>query len=76
VSCALDVRFYYYHLVDTSAGGVLVPVCIIRPVVCVPALMCVMSTLVDAEVYSKQLHSIKSDHYLHRPMGIHELLLF
>jgi len=27
------LRFYYYHWVDTSAGGLLVPEGIIRPVV-------------------------------------------
>jgi len=32
------LRFYYYHWVDTSAGGLLVPEGIIRPVVSVSAL--------------------------------------
>jgi hypothetical protein len=32
------VRFYYYHWVDTSAGELLVPDGIIRPVVSVSAL--------------------------------------
>ena len=31
-------RFYYYHWVDTSAGGQLVPEGIIRPVVSASAL--------------------------------------
>jgi hypothetical protein len=32
------LRFYYYHLVDTSAGGLLVPEGFIRSVVSAPAL--------------------------------------
>ena len=38
--CALNVisTFYYYHWVDTSAGELLVPVGIIRPVVNASAL--------------------------------------
>jgi hypothetical protein len=32
--------FYYYHWVDTSAGGLLVPEDIIRPVVNASALAC------------------------------------
>jgi hypothetical protein len=32
--------FYYYHWVDTSAGGLLVPEDIIRPVVNAAALAC------------------------------------
>jgi hypothetical protein len=33
-----DLRFYYYHWVDTSAGGLLVLEGIIRPVVSASAL--------------------------------------
>ena len=33
-----DLRFYYYHWVDTSAGGLLVPEGIIRTVVSASAL--------------------------------------
>ena len=33
-----DLRFYYYHWVDTSAGGLLVPEGIIRTVVNASAL--------------------------------------
>jgi hypothetical protein len=33
-----DLRFYYYHWVDTSAGGLLVPEGIIRIVVSASAL--------------------------------------
>ena len=32
------LRFYYYHRVDTSAGGLLDPECIICPVVSASAL--------------------------------------
>jgi hypothetical protein len=32
------LRFYYYHSVDTSAGGLLVPEDIFRPVVSASAL--------------------------------------
>ena len=32
------LRFYYYHWVDTSAGGLLVPEAITRPVVSASAL--------------------------------------
>jgi hypothetical protein len=38
-SANVCLHFYFYHWVDTSAGGLLVPDCIIRPVVSVSALI-------------------------------------
>ena len=39
-------RFYYYHWVDISAGGLLVPYGIIHPVVSVSALTCLLDKFV------------------------------
>ena len=43
---------WYYHWVDTSAGGLLVPECIISPVVSASALIWFISYIVFIEIYS------------------------
>ena len=44
------IRCYDYHVVDTTAGGLLVPKGIIRPVISVSALIWFISNII--EIYS------------------------
>jgi len=49
----LDIYiFYYYHLVDTSASGLLVPEGIIHPVVCALTLTLFVQDILMFEIYS------------------------